>query len=119
MTDKLRAARVWLAKQVASGYVDESGMHDTDKYPEEGWRHLKELAVDRSCATCRWAEALDPIIIEEPYSLQCRRFSYDAMWRTDANLRMDGALLSGEENDTGDSRVYVAPTFGCVQWEGK
>ena len=75
--------------------------------------------VVASCATCRWAEALDPIIIEEPYRLQCRRFSYDAMWRTDANLRMDGALLSGEENDTGDSRVYVAPTFGCVQWEAK
>ena len=105
MRDKLRAARAWLAKCIADGYVDESGIHDTDRYPEEGWRHLKELAVDRTCATCKWAEA-------EEDGTRCTRIIAN-------DPPVPPTYIQVDSPQDGSAYLYVAPDFGCVQWEGK
>lgn len=100
MSDKLRSARAWLAGCIEAGYVDEAN------HPghEEEWAHLCELATDRTCATCRWGVASNSVAD----SLQCFRVS------------AEGSLASVVV-DTYDARAdfFVAPTFGCVQWEGK
>lgn len=91
----LSAAREWLAKQLESGYVD-VGFHD-----DEEMAHLRALAVDRTCATCRWAEP-------DGGMLRCTRVEQD-----------DSLAFANGSNADGDATLTVRPTFGCVQWEGK
>ena len=112
MSDALRAAREWLAEQIEEGYVDESGANDSDKYPEVGWRHLKVLAMDRTCATCRWAvreQGDDPV-------LTCYRITENDGASPSAH---DLAVIAVDPPQNDSVCLDVAPTFGCVQWEAK
>jgi len=68
-----------------------------------------EREVRASCETCRWAEVV------EPTGLRCRKMS-----------RFGGRVLDVDSIAVAvpllrecDVDLAVAPTFGCVQWEGK
>lgn len=63
--------------------------------------------VPGRCATCRWAVAHDEGKPRQRF-LECLR------WKED-----DGLFQPGSEYADGPDYLYVAPDFGCVQWEGK
>jgi hypothetical protein len=90
-------AQAWLRNAVKQGYVDESGMHDTDKHPDEAWRHLKVLA-NATCATCKWAEG-------GTFMLVCVR-----------HLAPSPTM---HPKDPSYDTLPVSPDHGCVQWEAK
>jgi len=136
VSDKVEAARKWLAKAIEEdGYVDETGMNDSDAYPDEGWRHLKELAVDRRCGNCRWAkdsrrsdwsdDADDISSDAEIYPKVFARYPLRCTRASSADDSDEGASPPNpspmgawsEGGFRGD--LLVSPDFGCVQWAAK
>jgi hypothetical protein len=85
----------------------------------EGWRSDKAVAAqetlkaladaDRSCATCRWAEA-----IVGDARLDCRRELEDGSLMGVGIISLDRIAM-----ENGAASLLVAPAFGCVQWEAK
>lgn len=65
---------------------------------QDGMNWEGAVAEQPSCATCKWAEV-------DSHDLRCGR-----------TMSPDGSLAYV---DNGDGMFIVAPTFGCVQWEGK
>jgi hypothetical protein len=96
---KLRAAQAWLCEKLPEMPMWVTGGIETEMFSAEEIGHLCELAVDRTCATCKWAEA-------EGTNLLCDR------------VRDAGSCAFLATRDD-EAALYVAPTFGCLQWEGK
>lgn len=64
---------------------------------------VMEFGNRPSCATCKWAEKAGRIPRDfESHALVCL-------------VPLDGLAV----DCAGPAEIYVKPTFGCVQWEGR
>lgn len=79
-----------------------------------------EREVRASCATCRWAEAFKGDGLERTAGLlQCRALAPGHGYAEDDPEQVARPARVWREDPESASGLAVAPTFGCVQWEGK
>lgn len=108
MSDSFKAAQGWLRECVNANHIVIRSVNG-----EVEFEYIVELARNRTCATCRWAE---PNVVDEADAEDIDRQAR-AVAAFPLTCRAASKGYDEPYSRKAQGTLFVAPTFGCVQWE--